>query len=98
MPITPEDDPKLQKLDKALKAARQEFEEDYNPKPDPAIASSGGIDSSSVAYEFLAYVISGGILGYVIDLFSGFFPWSIMAGILLGLVAGVFRANYRMNN
>jgi len=67
MPITPDDDPKLQKLDKELKAARQEFEEDYNPKPKKNYHSEG----SSIGYEFLAYVVSGGLLGYGIDHFTG---------------------------
>ena len=49
MPITPDDDPKLKKLDSELKAARAEYEKDYNPKPDPndenvGIGARAGVD------------------------------------------------------
>jgi ATP synthase protein I len=91
MPITPDDDPKLQKLDKELKAARQEFEDDYNPKPKQNYHSEG----ASIGYEFLAYVVSGGLLGYGIDHFMGWAPFGLMVGMVFGLVGGVFRANHR---
>lgn len=75
-----------------LKSARDEYNEDYNPKP----AETNNISGAETGYEFLAYVISGGLLGYLCDRFIGTAPWGIMAGLVLGLVAGVFRANDRM--
>lgn len=91
MPITPDDDPRLQKLDAELKAARAEFEEDYNPKP---IANSHS-QGSSIGYEFLAYVISGGLIGYFLDKYLGIAPFGFMTFIIGGFVAGVLRANAR---
>lgn len=90
--MTIEDDPKLEALQKDLKTARAEYEEDYNPKPATDVKSEG----ASIGYEFLAYVVSGGILGYAIDYFAGTMPWGLMLCMILGLVGGVFRANSRM--
>lgn len=87
-----DDDPKLEKLQQDLKAARDEYEEDYNPTPVPNTHSEG----ASIGYEFLAYVISGGIFGYMIDYFTGWVPFGLMMGMIFGLIAGVFRANKRM--
>ncbi len=89
-----EDDTKLEKLQKDLKAARDEYEQDYNPKPIPNTHSEG----ASIGYEFLAYVISGGILGYALDYFLGWTPFGLMGGMIFGLIAGVFRANHRTQN
>lgn len=91
MPITPEDDPRLQKLDAELKSARKEFEDDYNPKPKENHSSKG----ANIGYEFLAYVISGGFLGYVIDYFVNSMPLFFLIGLVMGFVGGVYRANER---
>lgn len=88
MPADPSDE-----LEKRIKAAREEFDEDYNPKPS---TNSLEISGANVGYEFLAYVISGGLLGYLLDRFVGTAPWGILLGLIFGLVAGVFRANDRM--
>lgn len=85
------DDPKLEKLQAELKEAREEYEEDYNPKPIPDTHSEG----ASIGYEFLAYVISGGVIGYGLDYLTGWVPFGLMAGMILGMVGGVFRANHR---
>lgn len=86
-----EDDPKLTKLQAELKEARDEYEEDYNPKPIKNTHSEG----ASIGYEFLAYVISGGVLGYGIDFLTGWTPFGLMVGMVFGLIGGVFRANHR---
>lgn len=79
------------RLDQEIKAARQEFEEDYNPPPKESTGSEG----ANIGYEFLAYVISGGILGYVADKFLDTIPFGMMIGIIFGFVGGVIRANKR---
>ena len=89
--MTRQNDPRLTKLEKDLKAARQEFDEDYNPKPKENTHSEG----ANIGYEFLAYVISGGVFGYGLDYFIGTMPLFFMGGMFFGLVAGVFRANAR---
>lgn len=87
------DQDKIDKLEKELKAARAEFEEDYNPKP----KENHGSEGANMGYEFLAYVISGGLLGFGIDKFFDTLPWGMMVFIVFGFVAGVIRANKRMN-
>lgn len=86
-----QDDPKMTKLEQELKSARAEFEEDYNPKPAPSVSSEG----ANIGYEFLAYVISGGVLGYGLDRYFGTIPLFFMICMVLGFVLGVFRANSR---
>lgn len=85
----PEDDPRLNKLEDELKAARKEFDEDYNPP----IESEEMDDSSRVGYEFLAHVIAGGLLGYGFDKLFDTLPWGIMFMIIMGFVSGIYRAN-----
>ena len=87
MPSDPKDD-----LEDRIKAARNEYNEDYNPKtPEPTHIGGAGI-----GYEFLAYVISGGLLGYFSDKFFDTAPWGILLGFLFGMVGGVYRAQDRM--
>ncbi|HPF78278.1 MAG TPA: hypothetical protein PLF01_03200, partial [Alphaproteobacteria bacterium] len=65
MPITPDDDPKLKKLDAELKAARQEFDQDYNPKS-KADDENVGIGARA-GVELVGAVIGGALMGYGID-------------------------------
>jgi len=86
-----DDDDKLDDLEVRLKAARKEYEEDYNPKP----AEDSHSEGTSIAYEFLAYVISGGLLGYAIDHFFNSAPWGMMFFVVFGFIGAVYRANAR---
>ncbi len=43
--------------------------------------------------DFLASVIAGGVVGYIIDYFAGTLPWGMILFLILGFVAGVYRAN-----
>lgn len=85
------DDQRLDKLSKDLKAARAEYNDDYNPKPKETTHGEG----ANIGYEFLAYIISGGVLGYGLDHLLGTIPLFFMGGMLMGMVGGVFRANAR---
>jgi len=86
-----EGDKKIDNLEERLKAARQEFNEDYNPPPAPNTHSEG----ANIGYEFLAYVISGGVIGYSFDHFVGTMPFGMMIFMIFGFVGGVYRANAR---
>ena len=82
-------------LDDRLKAAREEYKKDYEPQnPDGVDTGSG----SNAGYEFLAYVISGGIVGYTVDYFAKTLPWGLILFIILGFVLGVLRANKNMRD
>ena len=82
-------------LDERIKAARAEYKEDYEPKN---AGDDDGTPGANIGYEFLAYVISGGIVGYAIDYFAKTLPWGMIIFIVLGFVGGVIRANKRMKD
>ena len=89
MPITPDDDPKLQKLDKELKAARQEFEEDYNPKPDPADENVGV--GAKAGVELVGAVLGGALIGYGLDYYFQTSPMWFLIFIILGVITGFYN-------
>lgn len=91
IPSHDDDDNALSDLEKRLSEAKKEFDEDYNPKPLENTHSEG----ASIGYEFLAYVISGGVLGYGFDYLVGTMPFGLMIFMVFGFVAGVYRANSR---
>lgn len=80
-------------IDDRIKAARDEYKKDYEPQGPEA---SDGTPGANAGYEFLAYVISGGIVGYAVDFFAKTLPWGLILFIILGFVLGVIRANKRM--
>ena len=82
-------------LEDRIKAAREEYKKDYEP---PSEDPSSGSEGANIGYEFLAYVISGGIVGYAIDYFAKTLPWGMIVFIVLGFVLGVIRANKRMRD
>ena len=89
MPITPDDDPKLQKLDKELKATRQEFEEDYNPKPDPSNENVGV--GAKAGVELVGAILGGGLIGYGLDYTLGTSPICFLIFIILGVITGFYN-------
>ena len=76
--------------------AKKDYQQTYEPPPAPQADS--GADGANIGYEFLAYVISGGLVGYGADALFGTLPWGLLGGLVLGFVGGVFRANARMKN
>ena len=89
MPITPDDDPKLQKLDKELKAARAEFEDDYNPKPDPHDENVGV--GARAGVELVGSILGGGLIGYGLDYYFETSPIFFLIFILLGVITGFYN-------
>ncbi len=72
----------LDAFSEKLKAAQDH----HNPEIDEE--ASGWAVGIRYASEFSAAVIVGGMLGYGIDHFAGSTPWALLAGIILGFVAG----------
>ncbi len=89
MPITPDDDPKLKKLDAELKAARQEFDQDYNPKS-KADDENVGIGARA-GVELVGAVIGGALMGYGIDYYFNTSPIWFLIFILLGVITGFYN-------
>ena len=87
---------RVEDIDAQLKAARV-----ANPKPRPEGANSGAGSGMSqrqtgVAYrvmvDMIAGLLVGGFLGYWLDRWLGWAPWSLVTGLVLGFVAGVNNA------
>jgi len=62
-------------------------------------------ESSAVGYRMVAELVSGVLgglgLGWLFDKYAGTGPWGLIAGVLLGTVAGVFlvvKAASRLSN
>lgn len=45
----------------------------------------------AIGFSFAAAVIAGGLLGWGVDYFANSGPWGLLAGLGLGLVAGMVR-------
>lgn len=88
-PITPDDDPKLQKLDAEVKAARAEYEKDYNPKSnDDGESINVG---ARAGVELVGAIIGGAVIGYGIDSYFGTTPIFFLVLTLLGVVTGFYN-------
>ena len=88
MAIDKNDDPKLQKLDAELKAARAEYEKDYNPKPDDEENVSVGARAGA---ELVGSIIGGALIGYAIDYYFETSPIFFLTFILLGVATGFYN-------
>ena len=94
----PEADPeearrRVEEMDAKLKAARA-----ANPKPSRSEAPSNLMSQrqTSVAYRVLVDMIAGllvgGFLGYWLDRWLGWTPYSLVVGLVVGFAAGVNNA------
>lgn len=88
MSITPDDDPKLKKLDEELKAARQEFEDDYNPKSEVDENVNVG---ARAGVELVGAIIGGALVGYGIDSYFETKPIFFFIFIFLGVITGFYN-------
>ncbi|GJE12395.1 AtpZ/AtpI family protein [Methylobacterium longum] len=64
--------------------------------PDPSTRARNGGPSSlgqamTLSTEFVAGVIAGGILGWIVDHVFGTKPWGLIVLLMLGFVAGVYN-------
>jgi ATP synthase protein I len=83
----------VEEMEAKLKAARA-----ASPKPRPNEPPSNVMShrQTSVAYRILVDMIAGllvgGFLGYWIDRWLGWAPYSLVTGLVLGFIAGVNNA------
>ena len=84
---------RIEEMDAKLKAARA-----ANPKPSQNEAPSNLMSQrqTSVAYRVLVDMIAGllvgGFLGYWLDRWLGWAPYSLVVGLVVGFAAGVNNA------
>jgi len=88
---------KVSDLDQRIKSAKSGKEE-YEIKQygESAEETKEEKQGKRAASEFLANVIAGGFLGFLIDKYFGSAPMGIIFFILMGFVSGVMRANATM--
>jgi ATP synthase protein I len=83
----------VEEMDAKLRAARA-----ANPKPSTNAAPSNVMSQrqTGVAYRILVDMIAGllvgGFLGYWLDRWLGWAPYSLVAGLVVGFAAGVNNA------
>ncbi len=84
---------RVEEMDAKLKAARA-----ANPKPSPNEPPSNLMSQrqTGVAYRILVDMIAGllvgGFLGYWLDRWLGWAPYSLVTGLVVGFVAGANNA------
>jgi ATP synthase protein I len=80
-------------IDARLKAARGKIEK---PRPNNGVSSGMSHRQTGVAYRVLVDMIAGllvgGFLGYWLDRWLGSAPFALVAGLLVGFVAGAYNA------
>ena len=86
----------LQALNQKIIDARKDMDK-KSGKPNPSHEhQSGSNDQTSqgmrIASEIIASPVAGGILGYLIDSLFGTHPAALIIMIVLGIVAGFYRA------
>ena len=72
----------LEALGRKVKAAQQAREPELDQE------RTGWAVGIRYASEFSAAVIVGGLLGFLVDYFVGTTPWGLLAGMILGFMAG----------
>ncbi|MCB1784322.1 MAG: AtpZ/AtpI family protein [Alphaproteobacteria bacterium] len=80
---------KVSAFEKRVMEARKDIEEIEAHREEP----QGDLVGAQAGSEFLALVISGGLLGFGIDYFFHTTPWGIIFMLVMGFVAAVYRAN-----
>ncbi len=85
---------KIDALDERINKVRSDYNEDKEKhEGKPAEDETPEIRlGRAAASMFLGNVIAGFILGFLADKYLGTAPWGIMLCIILGFVAGVYRA------
>ena len=74
-------------LDRAL--ARQRQEEPDRERPSKSGIASGYAAALRLSGEFIAGILFGAAIGWVIDRFAGTSPWGLIVFLLLGFCAGI---------
>jgi len=85
---------KISDLEERVKEARGDFDDDQEKYLGLATDDTPEeILSKRISSEFLGTVIAGFIFGAVIDRYFETAPWGLLFFIIMGFVAGVYRAN-----
>lgn len=77
-------------LEDRLKAARAEFDKDYNPAPKTAKSESLN-DGAKAGIELVGAVLGGALLGLGIDHLFGTSPTAFFICLILGVITGFYN-------
>lgn len=82
---------RLQRLDAELAKRRTEDNADDVAEEKAAESRKGYAAAMKLSSEFVAAIILGALLGYLVDRFAGTAPWGMIVLLLLGFCAGVLN-------
>ncbi|WP_337184631.1 AtpZ/AtpI family protein [Shinella sp.] len=82
---------RLKRLDAELAERRKTDGADEAAEARAAASRSGYAVAMKLSSEFVAAVIVGALLGYLLDHFAGTGPWGMIVLLLLGFSAGVLN-------
>lgn len=54
--------------------------------------------SANAGYSYLGTVASAGIIGFVIDKFTGSAPWGLLGFLIVGFIYATYKAQMTMQN
>ncbi|SDM41918.1 ATP synthase protein I [Methylobacterium phyllostachyos] len=81
---------RLRRLETQIERKRPQAAADPSMRPRTNGSSSLG-QAMTLSTEFVAGVIAGGILGWIVDHVFGTKPWGLIVLLMLGFVAGVYN-------
>ena len=79
----------LRRLGERLDRIRTSRAQQTDPAPRSTADTSGFASGFRLATEFVASVLFGALLGWLLDRWLGTSPWGLMVLLLLGFAAGV---------
>lgn len=81
---------RLDALDRKLAASSRQQQAGSGPEAGGTQTAGYG-QAFKLSSEFIAGIVTGGLLGYLIDHFAGTSPWGLIIFILLGFCAGILN-------
>ncbi len=81
---------RLRRLETQIERKRPQAAADPSTRPRTNGSSSLG-QAMTLSTEFVAGVIAGGVLGWIVDHVFGTKPWGLIVLLMLGFVAGVYN-------
>ena len=81
---------RLRRLETQIERKRPQAAPDPSTRPRNGGPSSLG-QAMTISTEFVAGVIAGGILGWIVDHVFGTKPWGLIVLLMLGFVAGIYN-------
>lgn len=81
---------RLRRLETQIERKRPAAAADPSTRPRNGGGSALG-QAMTLSTEFVAGVIAGGILGWIVDHVFGTKPWGLIVLLMLGFVAGVYN-------